>query len=129
MAASKNQRTKKGSTRSSAKRTTSGRKGASGNKNASGGFQTEIILLIILAAAMILVISNLGMGGVVGDTISTVCFGVMGLLAYIFPVILFLGAVFLISNRKILLPIRKFSHLWCFLRSYAGLYNFSQKDT
>ena len=121
MAASKNQRTKKGSTRSSAKRTTSGRKGASGNKNASGGFQTEIILLIILAAAMILVISNLGMGGVVGDTISTVCFGVMGLLAYIFPVILFLGAVFLISNRKNPLAYKKILASVVFFAFLCGL--------
>ena len=97
MAASKNQRSKR-NTRTPAKRTSSGRKGSSGKKSVSGGFQTEIILLIVLAAAMILVISNLGMGGVVGDTISAVCFGVMGLLAYIFPVILFLGAVFLIST-------------------------------
>ena len=62
--------------------------------------QTEIILLIILAASMILVISNFGLGGAVGDQISAVCFGIMGLLAYVFPVLLFVGAAFLMSNRK-----------------------------
>lgn len=49
---------------------------------------------------MILVISNLGMGGVVGDSISTVSFGIMGILAYIFPVLLFVGAAFLMANRR-----------------------------
>ena len=121
MAASKNQRTKKGSTRSSARRTTSGRKGASRNKSASGGFQTEIILLIILAAAMILVISNLGMGGVVGDTISAACFGIMGLFAYIFPVILFLGAVFFISNRRNPLAYKKILASVVFFAFLCGL--------
>lgn len=120
MAASKNQRTKR-NTRTPAKRTPSGRKGSSGKKSVSGGFQTEIILLIVLAAAMILVISNLGMGGVVGDTISAVCFGVMGLLAYIFPVILFLGAVFLISNRKNLLAYKKLLAVVVFFAFLCGL--------
>lgn len=120
MAASKNQRSKR-NTRTPAKRTSSGRKGSSGKKSVSGGFQTEIILLIVLAAAMILVISNLGMGGVVGDTISAVCFGVMGLLAYIFPVILFLGAVFLISNRKNLLAYKKLLAAVVFLAFLCGL--------
>ena len=100
MAASKNQRSKKGTARTTSRGTSSGRKNTAKKKSVSSGFQTEIILLIILAASMILVISNLGMGGVVGDTISTVSFGVIGLLAYIFPVLLFLGAVFLVSNRK-----------------------------
>ena len=49
---------------------------------------------------MILVISNFGLGGAVGDQISAVCFGIMGLLAYVFPVLLFVGAAFLMSNRK-----------------------------
>ena len=120
MAASKNQRSKR-NTRTPAKRTSSGRKGSSGKKSVSGGFQTEIILLIVLAAAMILVISNLGMGGVVGDTISAVCFGVMGLLAYIFPVILFLGAVFLISNRKNLLAYKKLLAAVVFFSFLCGL--------
>lgn len=63
---------------------------------------------------MILVISNLGMGGVVGDTISTVSFGVIGLLAYIFPVLLFLGAIFLVSIEKIRWHIKSFWQALCF---------------
>ena len=105
MAASKKSNNRRGTTR-----TTSGRKNTrkkqtrkQQNRKQQGvtsGFQTEIILLTILAASIILIISNLGMGGVVGAAISAASFGIMGLLAYIFPVLIFVGAVFLISNRK-----------------------------
>ncbi len=74
---------------------------------ASNGFQNEIILLIILAACIILMVSNFGMGGFVGDAISSFTFGAMGLLAYAFPVLLFLGAAFLLSNRKNRLAYKK----------------------
>ena len=66
----------------------------------TSGFQTEIILLIILAASIILIFSNLGMGGTVGATISAAFFGVMGILAYLFPILIFGCAVFLVSNRR-----------------------------
>lgn len=69
-------------------------------KSVSSGFQTEIILLIILAAAIILMISNFGLGGLVGNAISTFSFGTVGILAYAFPVFLFVGSAFLISNRR-----------------------------
>ena len=100
MAASKNQKGKRGTTGKTAKSTASRRKTTAKKHNVTSGFQTEIILLIILAASMILVISNFGLGGAVGDQISAVCFGIMGLLAYVFPVLLFVGAAFLMSNRK-----------------------------
>ncbi|MCI5529492.1 MAG: DNA translocase FtsK, partial [Blautia sp.] len=87
MAASKT--TKKRTTNSKAKK----------KKNGSGGFQNEIILLVILAAAVILLVSNFGLGGIVGSAISQFFFGVMGLMAYVFPIFLFLGAAFLLSNR------------------------------
>ena len=109
MAASKNQKGKKGtsrtssrntSTRSNSSRSTSSRKKSNSKKQSvASGFQTEIILLIILAASMILMISNLGIGGAVGEQISSVCFGVMGLMAYVFPAVLFVGAAFLMSNK------------------------------
>lgn len=100
MAASKNQKGKRGTTGKTTKSTTSRRKTTAKSQNVTSGFQTEIILLIILAASMILVISNFGLGGAVGAQISSVCFGIMGLLAYVFPVLLFVGAAFLTSNRK-----------------------------
>ena len=75
-------------------------RGKAAQKQTSGGFQTEIILLIILAASVILLVSAFGMGGIVGNTISSFLFGVMGLLAYVFPVFLFVGCAFVLSNKS-----------------------------
>ena len=103
MAAAKKQSNRRGNTKS-----TSGRKNTRKKQSrkqikkqgVTSGFQTEIILLTILAASIILIISNLGMGGVVGAAISKASFGIMGLLAYIFPILIFVGAAFLVSNSK-----------------------------
>ena len=54
-----------------------------------GKFQTEIIIFVILAACVILMASNFGVGGFVGDAISNFCFGLMGLMAYLFPIVFF----------------------------------------
>ena len=124
MAASKNQKGKRGTTGKTAKSTASRRKTTAKKQNVTSGFQTEIILLIILAASMILVISNFGQGGAVGDQISAVCFGIMGLLAYVFPVLLFVGAAFLMSNRKILSRTKKHWQPLCFFFFCVALYSF-----
>lgn len=106
MAVSKNQ---KGKSKTTSKKTTT-RKSPSGktqNQSVSSGFQTEIILLIILAGAVILMISNFGMGGIVGDAISTFSFGAIGLMAYVFPVVMFVCAAFLLSNKHNKLAYKK----------------------
>lgn len=54
---------------------------------------------MLMAAAIILMVSCVGLGGNVGGSISKVLMGVMGLMAYIFPVVLFIMAAFLISNK------------------------------
>ena len=51
MAASKNQKGKRGTTGKTAKSTASRRKTTAKKQNVTSGFQTEIILLIILAAS------------------------------------------------------------------------------
>lgn len=71
------------------------------SQNESGvSFKNEVILLCILAACILLFISNFGVGGVVGETISGFFFGVFGLIAYLFPVVLFIGVAFYISNKN-----------------------------
>lgn len=82
------------------KRTTSKKSTSAKKQSASGGFQNEIILLVILAACIILLVSSFGMGGFVGDAISSFSFGAMGLMAYVFPVLLFIGCAFILSNKK-----------------------------
>ena len=99
MAATKKQTNRKGTGRSSSGRKNTKKK-TTAKQSVTSGFQTEIILLIILAASIILIFSNLGMGGTVGATISAAFFGVMGILAYLFPLLIFGCAVFLVSNRR-----------------------------
>lgn len=76
-------------------------------QSSSGKFQTEIILLVILAACIILMVSNFGLGGFVGDAISSFCFGTMGVMAYIFPVLVFIQTAFVLSNKRNSLAYRK----------------------
>ena len=60
--------------RTSAKKKTSGRtstkKNTTGKQSISSGFQTEIILLVLMAASIILMVSCIGLGGSVGGTAS-----------------------------------------------------------
>ncbi len=83
-----------------------GGKSNSGQKQAGRQEQTvhenftgEILLWIVLAASILLFISNFGIGGKVGNSVSGFFFGVFGLVAYIFPIVLVVGTFFFISNR------------------------------
>ena len=58
-----------------------------------------MLLFVILAISIVLFISNIGKGGVVGGGLSAFFFGMFGILSYAFPVVLFLITAFLISNR------------------------------
>ena len=69
-----------------------------------GKFQTEIIIFVILAACVILMASNFGVGGFVGDAISNFW---MGLMAYLFPIVFFLEAAFILINRTNRLAYKK----------------------
>ena len=66
----------------------------------SATFRNEVILWIVLAFSIILFISNFGIAGKLGNLISSLFFGLFGLVAYIFPVLLFAGIAFMISNRN-----------------------------
>ena len=63
-------------------------------------FRNEVILWVILAICIILFIANLGVGGFVGGKLSSFIFGIFGLIAYIFPICLFVGAAFAMSNKE-----------------------------
>ncbi len=49
---------------------------------------------------MLLVLSNLGIGGPAGRYFASVFFGLFGILEYIFPILLFLLTAFFLANRK-----------------------------
>lgn len=93
------------------RKSTSGRKSAqtrrktnSGQKSKSAAaqgesFTKEIILWLVVAASILLFISNFGIGGIVGNAVSRFFFGIFGLIAYIFPIVLFAGTFFAVSNK------------------------------
>ena len=80
------------------------RKGSTGRKKKTAAqqqedFTREVILWIIVAVSILLFISNFGIGGTIGNAVSRFFFGIMGLIAYVFPVLLLVGTFFAVSNR------------------------------
>ena len=61
--------------------------------------QSEIIILATLAVSILLVLSNFGAGGIVGEAVSSFFFGLFGFMAYILPFLLFCGVALQIYNR------------------------------
>lgn len=94
---------KKGSTSQKTKRTYNKRgtnsKAKKNTQNENSFLKVEVVLLLILAFSIILLLSNFGIGGVVGNSISDVVFGVFGIMSYVLPFILFFGCALFISNR------------------------------
>ena len=104
--------TKSGQSRNTSKRSkASGTAARSGKRTANPtaqnkkqteqheNFTGEIILWVVLAVSILLFISNFGIGGKVGNAISSVFFGIFGLLAYVFPIILVFTTFFFASNK------------------------------
>ena len=60
--------------------------------------QEEIILIIALVVSILMYLSYFDLSGIVGKYVSGFLFGMVGLEAYILPVILFFGTAFRISN-------------------------------
>ena len=86
------------------RKTQTSRKGNTGRKKKTAAqqqedFTREVILWIIVAVSILLFISNFGIGGTIGNAVSRFFFGVMGLIAYVFPVLLLVGTFFAVSNR------------------------------
>ena len=59
----------------------------------------EIIILSSLAICIFLMISHFGIGGFIGEAASSFLFGIFGFLAYIVPILLFVGIAFVLSNK------------------------------
>ena len=81
----------------------SSRKKSSGKRtqnNTEAGIKAEILLWLVLAVSVVLLASNFGIGGIIGNAVSSFFFGLVGLICYPLPFFLFLGTGFVISNRK-----------------------------
>lgn len=60
--------------------------------------RNEILLIVLAALALILFLCNFGLVGKFGGAVSSVMFGIFGLLAYVAPVIIFLMIAFGMLN-------------------------------
>lgn len=91
--------------RSTVQKSTAGRtkSAASGRKNAkkNSQLQDEITVLLAFACAIILILSNFNLAGSVGESIKWFMFGLFGIVQYIFPVIMAVTILFMISNRNL----------------------------
>ena len=58
----------------------------------------EVLIIVSLAAAVLLFLSNFHLCGVVGDFLRGVQLGLFGAVGYVFPVLLFMGISFYVSN-------------------------------
>jgi len=83
----------------SAKKKKSSAKKKKNNKTQFSFLKKEIILLAVLALSILLFISNFGVGGAIGNAISSVFFGIFGFMSYAFPFVLFIGIAFGMSNK------------------------------
>ena len=83
--------------KSSAKRQTKKERMAQIEKQQA--FKKEIFLWIVVAVSILLFISNLGIGGNLGNAVSGFLFGLFGMVAYIFPLVLLVGSFFAVSNK------------------------------
>lgn len=107
MATKKRTASVKGRTKKAASRKGTRRK-TTRNKAQGIAFEGEILLWILLAVSILLFASNFGIGGKIGNAASTLNFGLFGLMAYVFPILLFIGSCFLISNKSNHFAIFKF---------------------
>ena len=81
----------------SSKRKTTTKKKAELKKAES--FRVEITLWTVIAVALLLMVSNFGVGGAIGTVISRFLFGLFGVIAYVFPIVLIFGSFFAVSNK------------------------------
>lgn len=89
----------------STKKKSAGKRGAPARKKkkpvqTGNSMESEILLWIVLAISVVLLISNFGVGGSVGNAISSFFFGLVGLVCYPLPIFLFLGVAFVIANKR-----------------------------
>lgn len=80
------------------RKSTSTRKNKSQTVKHNEQVQEEIILIIALVISILMFLSYFNLSGIVGKYVSGFLFGMIGLEAYILPVIVFFGTAFRISN-------------------------------
>ncbi len=69
-------------------------------QEARKGIRDEILVIGVLAVSILMVLSTFNMCGQLGEWISYGLFGLFGRLAYIFPLLVFFGISFFVSNKN-----------------------------
>ncbi len=64
------------------------------------GIWDEVSLVVLLIVSIFLFVSNFGIGGAVGNSLSRFFFGCLGLFAYVFPVAVLLLVFFSLANKE-----------------------------
>ncbi|MBQ8803974.1 MAG: DNA translocase FtsK [Tyzzerella sp.] len=89
--------------RSSSQSTSKGKRqttNSAKNKTENQSFlKDEIVILLSLAICALLTISHFGVGGFIGNAVSSFLFGLFGYMAYIVPILTFIGVAFVKSNK------------------------------
>ena len=87
------------------------------------GLWDEVILLLLMAFSILLVLSNFHLIGSFGEMVSDILFGIFGVMAYVAPVLLFLGVCFVIANRGSLIATVK---IWAIAAQFIVICIFCQ---
>ncbi len=105
--------TKKSNSQSNRTRTTKSKKRYTTAKKTAADYRKEnelfeeIGLIVFFILMVILFLCNFGIIGPVGETVSSVLFGIFGLTAYIMPIVLFGAVMFWYANRGSVNAVRK----------------------
>lgn len=94
--------TKSPNARGSGSQSSSSRNTGSNSSQMNNQLRNEIVFLIALACAIILLLSNFNMAGIVGRSIKWFMFGLFGIAAYIVPVIIAVSIMFMLANKDII---------------------------
>ena len=71
----------------------------------------DIVLLMVTGFSLMLLLGNFGRAGFVGNRMSAVCFGLFGVMEYVFPFLFLMGSFFYAANRFNRLIMRKMTGL------------------
>ncbi len=64
-----------------------------------GFLSSEIFIWMVFAVSILMILSNFGLGGFLGEVISGFLIKIFGILAYVFPFLLFFSIIFLMVNK------------------------------
>lgn len=68
--------------------------------NNKPSYTLDIVLAVIIVISILIFIGNMEIGGIVGNFISNVLFGIFGLICYAFPIFLIANVVYYFINRN-----------------------------